>query len=528
MHLGCAGQRAGGESGLEHVHVRHAVVQHALDVAHDVHHVAVALDHEGLGHLDRADLRDATDVVARQVDQHHVLGALLRVGQQFDLGRLVLLGRGTARTGAGQRADDDFLAFFRVLLAHQDFGRGPHHMEIPEVVVVHVGTGIERTQRAVQRQGRLGVALADALADLHLHEITRGDQFLGALDRFQVVVLGEAALGRVALAGFDHRCRYRVLERLFQLAQALLGIRVGLGLGRVGVDDQVELAREVVDDRQFLALQQQDVGRAQGIGRAAVLQLLLDVAHRVVAEVARQATAETRQAGPQGDLEALLIGGDEVQRVAVMGFDDLAVAHNLGLGGGTESAGAQQRAGGQADEAVAAETLAADHGLQQEAVGAIAPAMGQLEVKGQRGLKVREGLGHQRDAVVALLRETLEFQFGDHATFLRRTGARLRARRRPCSGKSAPAGLTSVGFAAIGEGRSGTRRGMGCLRWLAPGPGSPAKAARHVTGREHAGCEHDGHSVAKLTFGATKARPSGVIPDRAVLIRLTCLFTIRF
>ena len=52
--------------------------------------------------------------------------------------------------------------------------------------------------------------------------------------------------------------------------------------------------QEVVDDGQFLTLQQQDVGAAQFVWRATGLQLLLDVAHRVVAKVARQAAAKTR------------------------------------------------------------------------------------------------------------------------------------------------------------------------------------------------------------------------------------------
>jgi hypothetical protein len=86
----------------------------------------------------------------------------------------------------------------------------------------------------------------------------------------------------------------------------------------------------------------------------------------------------------------------------VVRLDHSAVAHHLGLGGGTEAAGAQQGACGQADEAVAAETLAADDRFQQEAVCAIAAAMGELEVERQRGFEVRKGLGHQRDAVVAL------------------------------------------------------------------------------------------------------------------------------
>ena len=45
---------------------------------------------------------DAADVVAAEVDQHDVLGALLRIGQQFLGERAILLGRRAAR-GACRR-----------------------------------------------------------------------------------------------------------------------------------------------------------------------------------------------------------------------------------------------------------------------------------------------------------------------------------------------------------------------------------------------------------------------------------------
>ena len=65
--------------------------EHALDVGDDVHHLAVALDEELVGHAHGADLGDAPDVVAAEVEQHQVLGALLRIGQELGLERLVLV-----------------------------------------------------------------------------------------------------------------------------------------------------------------------------------------------------------------------------------------------------------------------------------------------------------------------------------------------------------------------------------------------------------------------------------------------------
>jgi hypothetical protein len=76
----------------------------ALDVRDDVHDVAVALEEELVGDLDGADLGDAADVVAAEVEQHQVLGALLRVGEQLGGERLVLVGvapRGACRRSAG-------------------------------------------------------------------------------------------------------------------------------------------------------------------------------------------------------------------------------------------------------------------------------------------------------------------------------------------------------------------------------------------------------------------------------------------
>jgi hypothetical protein len=72
-----------GKVALQHVQAAHAVLQQAFDVADDVHDVRIALDGKGVGDLHAAGLGDAADVVARQVDQHQVLGALLGVGEQF-------------------------------------------------------------------------------------------------------------------------------------------------------------------------------------------------------------------------------------------------------------------------------------------------------------------------------------------------------------------------------------------------------------------------------------------------------------
>ena len=65
--------------------------------------MAVPLDGHEVDDLDGARRADPAEVVAREVDEHQVLGALLLVGEQL-LGELVVLGRRVAaRPGAGDR-----------------------------------------------------------------------------------------------------------------------------------------------------------------------------------------------------------------------------------------------------------------------------------------------------------------------------------------------------------------------------------------------------------------------------------------
>ena len=64
----------------------------AGDGRHDVHDVAVALDPHEVRHLDRAGTQTRPRSLRRQVDQHHVLGPLLGVGQQLRGQPGVLLG----------------------------------------------------------------------------------------------------------------------------------------------------------------------------------------------------------------------------------------------------------------------------------------------------------------------------------------------------------------------------------------------------------------------------------------------------
>ncbi len=72
-------------------------------------------------------------------------------------------------------------------------------MKISEMVVVHVRRWVQGAQRAVQAQGRFGITFFNALAHLHLHEVTGFNHAFGFFNGSNVVSLGKVALGRVAL-----------------------------------------------------------------------------------------------------------------------------------------------------------------------------------------------------------------------------------------------------------------------------------------------------------------------------------------
>ena len=141
-----------GQPGAEGVEGRLAGPQPAGHVRGDVHDVRIPLDLHHVGELHRLVVGDAADVVASQVDQHDVLGALLGVGQQL-LGQRAVLGlvapRGAACPASGR------IVTMPVLDPHQDLGRAADQGEIAERQVEEERAGIDDPQHAVDVE-RLG------------------------------------------------------------------------------------------------------------------------------------------------------------------------------------------------------------------------------------------------------------------------------------------------------------------------------------------------------------------------------------
>ena len=79
--------------------------QASFDLADDVHHVGVALDHHQVLDFDAAGLANPAEVVASEVNEHHVLGPFLRVGKKFRFQFTILKRRPPSGAGTGDGAE---------------------------------------------------------------------------------------------------------------------------------------------------------------------------------------------------------------------------------------------------------------------------------------------------------------------------------------------------------------------------------------------------------------------------------------
>ena len=147
--LGGAGDGAGGEASPEHVVAGVAALELAGYVGDEVHDVGVALDVHELGYLYGAGQADAAYVVAPEVDEHDVFGALLLVGAQVGLQLQVLSGR----VASGARAGDRVGGYLAVLDLDEQLGGGADDLETVQLQVVHVRRRVDGAEGAVDLEG---------------------------------------------------------------------------------------------------------------------------------------------------------------------------------------------------------------------------------------------------------------------------------------------------------------------------------------------------------------------------------------
>ena len=164
-HLGRAGERAGRERSPQHIEHIEAVADFALHFADDVHDVRVAFDDHKIGHMHAAEFGNPAHIVAAKIDQHDMLGALLRVAEQL-VAQCGILGIGLATAaGAGNRPyGGNVVLVARVQLGRcADDAQGAvrilHLKQAIEVEVEHPRRGVDAPQAAIDGEGmRLGAA----------------------------------------------------------------------------------------------------------------------------------------------------------------------------------------------------------------------------------------------------------------------------------------------------------------------------------------------------------------------------------
>src|SRR6185436_11947954 len=172
-NLGRTAERAGRKGRSHEVEWRASGAESAFDLRHDVHDVTVALDDHQVFDLHAAEIAHAPDVVAGQINQHHMLGPFLGVGQQLSFERGVLGRRLATPARAGDGPDLDLA----VLTADMNLRRRAYEGHAVQLEQKHVGRGIDAASGAVDVDGRRLDRRAEALRANDLDDIASGNVF---------------------------------------------------------------------------------------------------------------------------------------------------------------------------------------------------------------------------------------------------------------------------------------------------------------------------------------------------------------
>ena len=240
--------------------------------------------------------RDSSDVVAGEIDQHDMFGALLRIVDQFLGQRPVFIRRRAAapRPGQGTVGDDP------ILDAAHDLGRCPDERDRSRAEIEHERAGIDHAQRAVdvERPGaRFG---AEALTEHDLERIAGVDVLPGLLD--SGLELGprevgghssvEGAAGRIDVGQLD--IRHATLKTFHKEVGAAAGVGVCgadilLPFEECVGDDEDGLGC-VVEDHHAVVEAEREIGDVAVVGRG--VRKSFDVPHSVISGVADRAAGE--------------------------------------------------------------------------------------------------------------------------------------------------------------------------------------------------------------------------------------------
>ncbi len=145
-----------------------------------MHHVRVALERHEFVDLDASAGADAAEVVALEIEEHDVLGPLLRVGEKFLLESSVPVCREAARPGAGDRSCFGQPAVERdeaLRRRRDDLGEG-------RAQVAGERGGVDLAQPAEEIDAAAGPLRVEAAGEVGLVDVAGGDVLLGPPDDF--------------------------------------------------------------------------------------------------------------------------------------------------------------------------------------------------------------------------------------------------------------------------------------------------------------------------------------------------------
>jgi hypothetical protein len=169
------------------------LAESAFDGADDVHYVAVTFDEHQAIDFHASKFGHAAHVVAAEVDEHDVFGALLVIVHHFPFEALILFFGCAAGACAGDRAVLDLA----VVDANEEFGGGAGEFDClgrfgflsgaegaigGEAEEVHVGTGVHGAQGAVDLEAVHASGDVEPLREDGLEDISCCDVLLGAFD----------------------------------------------------------------------------------------------------------------------------------------------------------------------------------------------------------------------------------------------------------------------------------------------------------------------------------------------------------
>ena len=263
-----------------------------------MHDVRVALGDHEIGQAHGVEFADAADVVAGEVDEHDVLGAFLRIGEQFRREPVVLLGRLAARTRARDGAD----LHLALLAADMQFRRRADERHAAELEDEHVGRRIDQPQRAVEIDRRMASNGTSKRCDGTTWKMSPARMYSCIASVIATyssrVMLIDGSSGWTSVKTGSRRpgtARARRDSSSLDLGDGLVVGAIGVGrIGDVRVGDDFDPAFEVIENQQRVGDEEIGVGHVEVVlfrarhGR-------LELGDGLEAEIADRAAVEERQ-----------------------------------------------------------------------------------------------------------------------------------------------------------------------------------------------------------------------------------------